>query len=297
MIADFDFIDPEMSEHIWLYEGVTEYNSHLVQVRSGIYNLDEFINVTSDKFSSADEYEQYIPLTVASRHTLSFMKDQYLNFYQKGHLAGMALDLKLIQLSAGEYRLVDLLEELGGVYGTDSFFVDEHLFGIITEMTYPEMREFFARHYEGAEPFPFEELLAMVGIDYRLEAEVERFTVGNIEFGYNFGTGRLKVASVDDMDEFGQDMGWQVDDELVEFNGTPVDLYTIGEVIGDFYSKTEIGDKVEVLVARPDGKGGFKEKKLKAKARTALYTERHLIQAVPEPSEQQLALRKVWINQ
>ena len=297
MIADFDFIDPEMSEHIWLYEGVTEYNSHLVQIRSGIYSLDEFINVTSDKLSSADDYDQHIPLTVASRHTLTFLKDQYLNFYQKGHLAGMALDLKLIQLSEGKYRLVDLLEELGEVYGTDSFFVDDQLFQVITEMTYPQMREFFARHYEGTEPFPFEELFAMVGIAYRAEAEVERFTVGNIEFGYNFGTGRLKVASVEDMDEFGVDMGWQVDDELIEFNGTPVDLYTIGDVIGDFYSQTEVGDKVEVLVARPDGDGDYKEKKLKARARTALYTERHLIQVDPEPSERQLEMRRVWINQ
>lgn len=297
MIGDFDFIDPDMSQHIWLYEGVTEYNSQLVQIQSGIFSLDEFINITQDKMITSDDYDQNIPLTIASTHTLTFLKDQYNNFYQKGHLAGMALDLKLIQLSNGEYRLIDLLQELGDVYGSDTFFVDVDLFDIITEITYPEMREFFARHYEGAEQFPFEELLTMVGIEYRAEAEVERFTVGNIEFGYNFGTGRLKVAGVDELDAFGVAMGWQVGDEIIEFNGSPVDLYSIGDVISDFYTNTEAGDKVEVLIARPDKEGEYKEKKLKAKAQTAMYTEYHLIQVVPEPSEFQLRMRKFWINQ
>ena len=297
MIANFDFIDPEMSQHIWLYEGITEYNSHLVQVRSGIYQIPEFLSITQEKLTSSDDYDEFVPLTLASTHTLTFLKDQYYNFYQKGHLAGMALDLKLIQLSDGDYRLIDLLSELGDVYGADTFFVDHDLFDIITDMTYPEMREFFARHYEGTEPFPFPELLDMVGIDYLPEAEVERFTVGNIDFGYNFETGRLKVAGVDELDDFGRDMGWQVGDELIEFNGSEVDLYTIGDVISDFYNNTEVGDKVEVLVARPDGEDGFKEKKLKAKARTAMYTEYHLIQESDEPNSEQLRLRKVWINQ
>lgn len=297
MIADFDFINPEMSKHIWLYEGVTEYNSHLVQIRSGIYDLNEFLNITQEKLTASDYYDQNIPLTIASKHTLSFFKDQYMNFYEKGYLAGMALDLKLIQLSDGEYRLVDLLMELGDVYGSDTFFVDTELFDVITNITYPEMREFFARYYEGSEPFPFEELMAMVGIGYSAEAEVERFTVGNIEFGYNFGTGRLKVAGVDELDEFGVEMDWQVGDELIEFNGTPVDLYTIGDVISDFYSSTELGDKIEVLIARPDDDGEFKEKKLKARAQTAMYTEHHIIQAIPEPTEEQIRMRKVWINQ
>ncbi|MDZ7848221.1 MAG: PDZ domain-containing protein [Owenweeksia sp.] len=297
MVADFDFIDPEMSSHIWLYEGVTEYNSHLVQIRSGIYTLAEFIGLTKDKMQAADKYDENIPLTLASEHTLTFLKDQYQDFYQKGHLAGMALDLKLIELSNGEYRLIDLLDELGRTYGADTFFVDDDLFDIITEKTYPEIREFMARHYEGTEPFPFAELLGNVGIQYIPEAEVERFTVGNIEFGYNFSTGRIKVASVAEMDEFGRDLGWKEGDEIIEFNGEPVDLSTISDVISNFYKTTEPGDKVKVLVARPEGDSEYDEEKLKAKARTAMYTEKNIIRLMDEPTDEQLRLRKVWINQ
>ena len=38
-INDFDFYSPSMSKHLWLYEGVTEYTSVLVQVQQGLMSL------------------------------------------------------------------------------------------------------------------------------------------------------------------------------------------------------------------------------------------------------------------
>ncbi|AEV33694.1 putative protease with the C-terminal PDZ domain [Owenweeksia hongkongensis DSM 17368] len=297
MINDFNFIDPEMSEHIWLYEGVTEYNSHLVQARSGIYDLTEFTEVLKDKLDQADGFNTDIPLTIASKFTLDFFKDEYMNFYQKGALAGMCVDLKLMELSNGEYRLVDLLKELGDMYGPDTFFVDENLFEIITEHTYPEMREFFARHFEGAEPLPYAELFETVGFSYWEELEIEQLTLGNVELGFNFETGRLKIEETQEMDEFGKEMGWMPGDEIMEFNGQPVDLATISDVMGDFYENTQVGDKVEILVARPQEDGEYKEKKLKAKAQLGTYIEQNILQANPNPTPEQIERRKLWINQ
>ncbi|WP_417600100.1 hypothetical protein [Owenweeksia hongkongensis] len=297
MINDFNFIDPEMSEHIWLYEGVTEYNSHLVQARSGIYDLTEFTEVLKDKLDQADGFNTDIPLTIASKFTLDFFKDEYMNFYQKGALAGMCVDLKLMELSNGEYRLVDLLKELGDTYGQDTFFVDENLFEIITEHTYPEMREFFARHFEGAEPLPYAELFETVGFSYWEELEIEQLTLGNVELGFNFETGRLKIEETQEMDEFGKEMGWMPGDEIMEFNGQPVDLATISDVMGDFYENTQVGDKVEILVARPQEDGEYKEKKLKAKAQLGTYIEQNILQANPNPTPEQIERRKLWINQ
>ena len=106
-VHDFDFADPEMSRHLWLYE-VTEYTSHLVQVRDGLYSKDEFIDVMWDKFLSNDQYDS-IPLTLASRHTLDLFPENYQNFYEGGAIAAMALDLFLIEQSQGQMRLADLL--------------------------------------------------------------------------------------------------------------------------------------------------------------------------------------------
>ena len=48
----FDFNDPEMSQHLWMYEGVTEYFASLVQVQYGLISLDEFIQTLREKMSS-----------------------------------------------------------------------------------------------------------------------------------------------------------------------------------------------------------------------------------------------------
>ncbi len=297
-IHNFNFINPEMSEHIWLYEGVTEYNSILVQVRDGIISPREFLAQMRAKMVEADGFNQEVPLTIASTFTLSFLKDQYYNFYQKGALAGMALDLKLRSLSEGAYGLPDLLDELGQVYGQDTFFVDEKLFDIITEMTYPEMREFFALHFEGAVPFDYARLLKRAGVTYLAEEPFERLSYGNIGFSYSFDTGRLVVEDVSEMDAFGEDMGYQKGDEIVEFNGRPLDLTNLEEVMGDFFENTEPGDKVAIVVARPTGnENDFKNKKLKARAALTVQVEEHVLRLDEAVEPQVERMRKKWINQ
>lgn len=295
-IADFDFINPEMSQHIWLYEGVTEYNSHLVQIKSNIYDTDEFLEIVRKKLQTADKFDQDVPLTLASKFTLTFLKDQYYDFYQKGAIAGMALDLKLLQLSEGKYGLIDLLMELGSTYGVDTFFKDDELFDIITEMTYPEMREFFALYFEGSAYFPLEELLENVGIVYQREYQYERVTLGRVSYGYNFETERLRVDDASELSEFGKDLGLKEGDELVEFNGMEVNISNISDVFSNFYDNVKEGDKLKLLIARPKG-DDFKEVKLKAKAKVGTVTRTHSFELMEEASEKQLELRKIWINQ
>jgi predicted metalloprotease with PDZ domain len=296
-IANFDFINPTMSKHIWLYEGVTEYNSHLVQIQSNIYDTEEFLDVIRSKLESNDGFNANVPLTMASEFTLTFFKDQYYNFYQKGAIAGMALDLKLLTLSNGEKSLIDVLKELGTTYGADTFFMDVELFDLMTEMTYPEMREFFALHFESSEFFNLEKLLGAAGIAYIAELEVPQISTGNIEYGYNFETGRIRVENNDEMDDFGKALGLQVGDELVEFNGKEVNLNTIADVIEDFLANTKEGETIKVIVAREDKKGKFKKKKLKAKAIMGTVIEPHFLQLMEDATPQQLKIRKAWINQ
>ncbi|MEQ9263083.1 MAG: PDZ domain-containing protein [Owenweeksia sp.] len=296
-IANFNFIEPLMSSHIWLYEGVTEYNSHLVQIRSNMYTLDEFLDIVRDKLESNDKFKSEIPLTVASEFTIDYFKDQYFNFYQKGAIAGMALDLRLRQLSGAEYGLVDLLLELGDTYGVDTFFRDDRLFEIITEMTYPEIREFFARHYEGAEAFPLKDLFASAGIEYHEELRLARISSGNVGYSYNFQTNRIRVEDVEDIDAFGLALGLEKGDEILEFDGQEVSLNNISDVLNDFYANTEVGDKVKVKIARPDGDDDFKNKTLKAKAMLGEVIRKHDLRLMENASPAQLKMRKAWINQ
>ena len=296
-IARFDFINPQMSRHIWLYEGVTEYNSHLVQVRNGLYSLPDFLEINRDKLLSAEEFNPDIPLTVASRYTLSYFKDQYYNFYQKGHLAALALDLKLIDHSNGEQNLIDLLTELSSTDGADTFFKDTELFGIIARHTAPEIEEFLLRHVAGAEPLPLASLLQKVGISYRESFTTQALSTGGIGFGYNFDTERLTVDDTSEIDQLGRDLGFQIGDEIVEFNGTELTLQNIESTLEAFFETLEEGDKVKMKVARKQEDGSYKTKKLKARVRMQEVTERHQFEVLENLSERQQRLRKKWLKQ
>lgn len=296
-IHNFDFINPEMSEHIWLYEGVTEYNSHLVQVRKGIYSPEEFLEILRDKLLSAEQYNKNIPLTEASKYTLSYFKDQYLNFYQYGAIAGLALDLKLIDLSKGRYRLQDLLDTLGALYPADTFFVDQDLFKEIARLSYPETEEFLLRHVAGTEPFPLEALFEPLGIRYRETGVTEGWSLGCDEFSYNFETGRIMIASAEGIDEFGEDLGLEEFDELISINGQELDLGNFSEVLNSYQENLKEGDKVEMRIARPKRKGDkYKEKTLQAEAIKISYEESHQLQLIPEASAEQLARRAFWLG-
>src|SRR5690606_6418665 len=60
-IANFDFNNPEMSRHLWLYEGVTEYFASSVQVKYGIITRDQYINVLYEKMVTADQFIDDVP--------------------------------------------------------------------------------------------------------------------------------------------------------------------------------------------------------------------------------------------
>ncbi|HPH47496.1 MAG TPA: peptidase M61, partial [Chryseolinea sp.] len=177
-IEDFDFNDPKMSQHLWLYEGVTEYNAGSVQVKYGLISPDQYLNVIRSKMLSAESFSDSISFTDLSKYTLDKHKEQYSNVYLKGALIGMCLDVKLLKLSGGKYGVRNLLLDLSKKYGKSKAFKDDELFGEITKMTYPEIGDFFSRYVNGAQPLPFAEVFKDLGINYAAEQSTEDYSMG-----------------------------------------------------------------------------------------------------------------------
>jgi predicted metalloprotease with PDZ domain len=209
----------------------------------------------------------------------------------------MAIDLKLLSLSNGEYGIQNLMSDLSQKYGVDKPFKDDELFGEIGQISgYPEMTDFLERHVAGTEPLPFESLLANAGIMFRDSLTEKSVSGGNIAIGYNPKTERLVVATTEGMDEFGQALGFEVGDELVSWNGRELNLDNIQDVLNEYKKTTNPGDKVKVEVAREVKEGKKKTVKLKAKAIEIDRTRRNVLEVMDDPTTEQLAIRKAWIN-
>ena len=294
----FDFNKPQMSKHLWLYEGITEYFAGHMQAKQGLIDLPKYAEMLQEKFFAADQYNDTLPFTVMSKGCLDVHKDQYDNVYQKGALINLCLDVKLRQLSGGKYGVQNMMADLAKMYGKDKPFKDDELFDVITKLTYPEIRTFFKRHVEGPEPLPLEEVFAAVGILYKARGGTTKsISMGNIQLGFNPETKRLKIADISKMNDFGRKMGYQANDEIVALNGKPLTVENAQQVLTDFKEKTKEGDNLEMTVARKDAGGKEQQVKLQSKVQAVETEQKHLFQQMENPTAEQSALRKAWVGQ
>lgn len=295
-IADYDFINPQMSKHLWMYEGCTEYAAHHVQVKYGIITFEDYLDDIKQKMSTAQFYKDSLPFTEMSKGALDIYKDQYGNVYQKGALIGMCLDIKLRQLSGGKYGIQNLMKDLAKKYGKDNFFLDDNLFNEIASITYPEIGDFLVKHVGGSAPLPFQDILSSVGINFAAEKTVKKLSLGKPGIGYDQATSRLKVTNTLNISDFAKKLGLKDGDQLVSINGNEITLETAQEVFTNFQTLTPEGSKVKMVVARPDKEGQFKNVTLKAKATLTESKEKNVVSAMATPSEEQLQLRKYWLE-
>jgi predicted metalloprotease with PDZ domain len=296
-IGDFDYSHPAMSEHLWLYEGTTEYAAGLVQVKYGKMSLEEYLDVIEKKIYGAAGYNDSLPFTVMSKGCLDKYKDQYGNVYQKGALIGMCLDLELRILSGGKYGLQELEKDLSKTYGKGRSFKDEELFDQITQLTYPEIGDFLKRYVGGSEPLPIRELLEKVGIGVGVSGGTKEISLGGVGIGLNAANNHLVIVNTMAMDDFGKAMGYQEFDELVKFDGKAISLQNVQEVIGNYLSNAKTGDVLKVTVMRRKTENSKPKKvKLKAKVFPVASSYKNKLGPLPDATRQQLELRASWIG-
>lgn len=294
-IGDFDYINPKMSKHLWLYEGVTEYASQHVQIKYGLYGIDNFLGEMQSKMNQQDQYNVDIPYTEFSQNILEPKNERrYGDVYAGGALIAMCLDLTIIKSTNGEKDLQSVLRELAKLYGPNKSFKDDELFAEIEKITNSEVKAFLDKYVGGNERLPYKEILSWAGINYAPENENMVITAGKFSPGMNDDE-EIYVRSIDNLNSFGKSLGFKQDDVLLMWGNAKVTPDTFGQIIQDFYSNTEKGDKVK-LVVRREVKGQMKEVKLKAKAQLVKSSQKHDLQLVENPTDEQKTINKVWLG-
>ena len=316
-IEDFDFNDPEMSQHLWMYEGVTEYFASLVQVQYDLISLDEFIQTIREKMLTADGFIDEVPFTEISKFTLDKYHDQYYNVYQKGALIALCLDVKLLELSEGERDLRDLMLALSEKYGKNKAFEDDKLFEEITAMTYPEIGVFFERYVKGTgplpadtastpgriEPLPFEEIFEKLGIIYAEEHTFEDYSLGidnpDLALAQTDSVPKLQIATTAHLNEMGKALGFQEGDILLKINGEAIPDLGSPDA-GAFFQRKLMalreGEDLSYTVLRTNSDGEVKETILTSPVEKVALTQKHILAPNPQATPEQLALRAAWLG-
>lgn len=296
-IENFDFDHPQMSEHLWLYEGSTEYHAHSVQVKYGFVTQDEFLKGIKQKMDEAQfSYNDTLPFTHMSKHVLDSFEKEYQNVYAKGALISMCLDLELLHHSNGKSGLVQLIMALSKEYGKKNAFHDDELFAKIVSLTYPELKDFFVRYVMGPERLPFERVLGYAGVKYERVAMRRDFSLGQFGLGYNPATQRFIISDISNMNEFGKKLGVQKGDEVLKINGKKINPMAFQEWRAQWLATVKEGDMVTMLVNRMNDKGKVKKVKLSAAAFKAEVKKYNVLTLDPNATPEQLAVRKAWLE-
>ncbi|GAB3230308.1 peptidase M61 [Hymenobacter seoulensis] len=283
-IGEFDFRNPKMSQHLWLYEGVTEYVSQLVQVRGGITTPEEFRNRIKDKIDKADKFEN-VSFTEMSRLILEPpYKDMYGNVYEKGALIGLLLDIRIRELSQNRQTLRDVLLALREKYGPTRSFEDKDLIPEIVALTNPEIQQFFTRYVQGKEPLPLAEYLGKIGWTYAPVGQAKVKAFGSLGFAYDADKDQFRaVKTKADENAFGLNEG----DVIVAVNGQAVTMQSAEKLLRPLV-EPKTADPVRVKF-RSTASGPEKEKQ--ATPREFDIEVKNLVEDVHTPTPTQQALQ------
>lgn len=235
-IQYFDYNAPKMSEHLWMYEGVTEYFANLFQINQGLIDENEFYTRIAGKIEEAKTLNDTMSFTKMSANVLvQPYKDQYLNVYQKGALIGMCIDIIIREKSNGERGILDLMHKLANEYGVEKPFNDNELFAKITELTYPEVGEFLNKYVAGTTPIPYDFYLAKVGVTKAFEkVPASIFIKGQTPYiGVDPATKIISVRPDIDLNVFFTNLKLKAGDIIVAVNGKTYNLDNIYDLIGE----------------------------------------------------------------
>ncbi len=297
-IQYFDYNNPKISEHLWLYEGMTEYAAHHVQVKYGIISQEEYFDVLKQKMTvTSNNFNDTLSFTDLSRFTLDKYSDQYANVYNKGALIGMCLDILLRDLSNGDYGTQDLMADLSKEYGIHNAFKDAELFDKIESLTYPEIRKFLETYVRDGAVLPYKDIYERVGLTYIPKVSKKDFSIGKIGIGVNPGTGKLFVSSTARMNAFGKALGYKEADIILQLNDIdlPENLTEMQNFFDEARKNMKEGASFSVTVLRKSEDGTEIKERLETEIFKVLSSDQHKLEINENATDRQNNIRKAWL--
>jgi predicted metalloprotease with PDZ domain len=228
-LGPFDYSGPVRSPSIWFAEGVTDYYSSLLTLRTGLRNRAWFLGDMAGRIFELDETpsRKYVSLEEASLKAWEGESEGYagLSYYTKGSLVGFYFDLRIRAVTGGKRGLDDVLRALDAQYGDNVGYPPEAILRALNAISGADLSAEYARYVQGTDEIDWSTALQPLGmhlsrhlvsyLGVRVDPAGERTVVTGIEpgsaadrMGLRIGD---KIVDVDDVlvnaSEFSRSIG------------------------------------------------------------------------------------------
>lgn len=266
-LEPFDFENANVSGELWLAEGFTSYYGPLMLMRSGVWQLRDFVAEMGDTINavitspgrsvrSAVEMSRFAPFVDAatSIDPTSF-DNTFLSYYTWGEAIGLGLDLSLRDRSQGKITLDHymraLWEKHGKPGGRRTGYVDNPytlddlrtaLAAVSGDATFAN--DFFSRYIEGRDVADYARLVARAGLVLRPRAPGRAY-LGNVT--WQDVQGRARIARIVSIGSPIYQAGLDKDDVVISVDGVNT---TSAAEVEQAVSKRRPGDMMPIVYER-----------------------------------------------
>ncbi|MCW5933734.1 MAG: M61 family metallopeptidase [Fimbriimonadia bacterium] len=185
VLGPFDYTGPVRTKNLWFAEGVTEYYAKLIVARSGLHGETELLRELSGEISGLQNNPARLRVTLADSSYKVWEANNSigyggLNYYNKGCVVGLLLDLKIREVTKNKKSLDDVMRLMMTRYGLPKpGYAEDGILKACSEVAGTDLTEFYNRLVESIEELPYDEVLAAAGL--MLEKGERRWTLKRAE--------------------------------------------------------------------------------------------------------------------
>jgi predicted metalloprotease with PDZ domain len=155
-------------------EGITDYYADVAQLRGGIIDSTEFLDLVTGKIGEVADAPN-VSLEDASLSTWIQPTDgtQYI-YYPEGSLAGFALDILIRDASDNARSLDTVLRDVyAQTFKAGRGFTSQDWWGAVQRAAGRSFADFNTRYIDGRESFPWSTLLPLAGMRMNVDSIYE----------------------------------------------------------------------------------------------------------------------------
>ncbi len=291
-LGPFDYDNENYTTDLWIAEGFTAYYQDIIIRRTNLYPPDNYLGILANDINtvtnqlgnkiqslaeaSFDAWIKYYRPNENSNNTT-------ISYYNKGAIIAMMLDLEIINDTDSKYSLDDVMKYMYDTYYKTKKrgYTDNEFKQGLEKFTGKNLNTFYKKYIYGVDDIDYDKYLAYAG--YHLTDELAASNDPGLGITTKTENGKITVSGVSREGSAWID-GINVNDEI-----TAVDSAKLTDINAILTGKKP-GDKIGISVIR-DGMPLTLQVTLQKKAQV-----KYRIDELPQPSAQQLTVRKKWLS-